>query len=111
MTRTFTALALLAAFAGTTFTTPAAAQPSFNCKLARTPDEIVICRTPVLQKRDRELAAVYTALRNRLTGAARAKLDADEAGWVKARGGCGSDPDCIEAAYDDQISLLQDYKP
>jgi uncharacterized protein len=53
------------------------AQPSFDCAMASSPVERAVCRNDKLVEADRELAAAYGALMDRLGGAAKEHLIKD----------------------------------
>ena len=72
---------------------------SFNCRLARTPDEILICQDVDLSKLDEQMSSIFFTRRNRATPAVRAALDADQADWLVSRRACGRDYRCVRAAY------------
>src|SRR5437868_14244663 len=59
----------------------AADAQSFNCRLARTADEVLICQDTRLSDLDEALSTAYSRLRNRLGGAALRHLDADQQHW------------------------------
>jgi uncharacterized protein len=87
---------------------PAAAQ-SFNCQLASKPDEVLICQRPQLAALDEQMSSLYFHLRNRLGGAARYRLDAEQSAWLRQRYGCGRDGGCIRALYGQRIGELSNY--
>jgi uncharacterized protein len=87
---------------------PLAAQ-SFNCRLAAKPDEVLICQRPQLAALDEQMSSLYFRLRNRLDGAARARLDAAQTVWLQQRYGCGRDGGCIRALYEQRIAELSNY--
>jgi uncharacterized protein len=87
---------------------PAAAQ-SFNCNLASKPDEILICQNPQLGALDEKMSSLYFQIRNRLTGAARSRLEADQTAWLERRFGCGRDAGCIRSLYESRIAQLENY--
>jgi uncharacterized protein len=84
---------------------PAHAQ-SFNCRYAKSPDEVLICQDPRLSALDERMSSLFFRLRNRLYGRARAGLDADQAAWLRGRMACGRDAACIARAYQERISEL-----
>jgi uncharacterized protein len=87
---------------------PLAAQ-SFNCNLASKPDEVLICQRPQLAALDEQMSSLYFHLRNRLAGAALARLDAEQTAWLRQRYGCGRDGGCIRALYEQRIAELSNY--
>jgi uncharacterized protein len=84
----------------------AAHAQSFNCRYARTPDEIAICENGRLSRLDERLSGRFFRLRDSLYGPDRARLDREQAAWLNARQQCGSDPGCIAAAYRTRIAEL-----
>jgi len=89
---------------------PVAAQAqSFNCRYARSADEVLICQDAALGALDERMSAIYARLRNSLYGGARASLEADQATWLRGRMACGRDADCIADSYRQRIRELQNY--
>ena len=66
---------------------PAFAQqkPSFDCAKAVSLAERAICASADLVSADRDMAAIYRQLFNRLSGAAREHLITDQLRWIAAR--------------------------
>lgn len=79
---------------------------SFNCRYAKTADEVLICQDPRLSALDERMSSIFYQLRNRLYGRARADLDADQGGWLRDRMACGRDASCIASAYQERIREL-----
>jgi len=89
---------------------PLAAQAqSFNCRYARTPDEVAICRSDRLSRLDEVMARLYFRLRNSLGGSERAALETEQAEWLQSRRECGADGACIADAYRRRIRELRAY--
>jgi uncharacterized protein len=84
-----------------------ASAQSFNCNLARTADEVLICQDDRLAALDERLSTVYARLRNSLVGAELRDLEAEQLAWLGARRRCGRDPGCIAASYRTRIRELQ----
>lgn len=96
--------------------------PSFNCRYAKTPDEIWICRSPELSMYDRNMAELYFKQMQPLTAAeqrdlATTKRDyrsmqrqwkAEQARWLKQRRACGYNYDCIFDSYQQRIAALKE---
>ena len=93
------------AVAGLLLVQPAHAQ-GFNCRNAGTPDERAICADARLSRLDERLNSRFYRLRARLPGPDRARLDRDEAAWLRARGRCGSNGACIAGAYQARLAEL-----
>ena len=79
---------------------------SFNCRYARTPDEVTICESPRLSALDERMSSRFFRLRDRLYGPDRARLEFQQSRWLDARHRCGSDPGCIAATYRARIAEL-----
>jgi uncharacterized protein len=79
---------------------------SFNCRLADKPDEVLICQSPELFALDDRMSSLYFTLRNRLYGAPRRALEAQQSAWLRGRFACGRDYRCVESAYLRQIQVL-----
>lgn len=78
---------------------------SFNCRYAKTPDEVVICENPALSLLDTQMASWYSASRS---GPARGQVETEQRAWLQYRRSCGSDLTCLKQAYEDRIDALQE---
>jgi uncharacterized protein len=102
-----------AALVGALLAMPALAQnrPSFDCAKATTSHERTICGSAKLSQADREMAAAYTALANRITGPANAHLAASQRRWIADWRGCDGNPpgteDCLEQRYNGRMAELK----
>lgn len=88
------------------------AQPSFDCAKASTVVERAICGDPKLAHADREMAAVYGALWERLRGVARDHLAQDQVHWLANRakacaGGAEDVARCIRQRYASRSATLE----
>lgn len=88
--------------------------PSFDCAKADNTIDRAICRNGELAKADREMAAAYTALLDRLSGAAKDALIKDQVGWIANRNrACRADPasieDCLKNRYAARLKNLRAY--
>jgi len=89
---------------------PAEAQPSFNCKRARTFVEKEICRSPSLAAKDRRMSQLYfEQLRyyegygdNLETNA----FKAEQRSWLARRDRCTTTA-CLHGAYDSRLRQLE----
>src|SRR5262245_56419994 len=79
---------------------------SFNCSLATSADEVLICQDSGLSKLDERLAGRYFELRNSLADADRRDLERKQGEWLKIRRSCGRDRACVEQAYLSRIDQL-----
>jgi uncharacterized protein len=105
MFRLFGALAALTALTVLVPTTPLMAQ-SFNCRYAKTPDEVAICDNSSLAEMDVKVSNLYFGYRNFYHGPARRRLEADQAAWLKTRLDCGRNFICIAKAYKARVDHL-----
>lgn len=83
------------------------ASPSFDCRFARTPDEITICSNASLAAKDRRLDQAFKELSARLSVAARRGLVSRQHIWLRRRAACGAAVSCIDAAYETRILELR----
>lgn len=82
---------------------------SFNCRYARSADEVLICQNERLSRLDVVLSRTYFRLRNSLYGTARRRLEASQSRWLASRMDCGRDYACVERHYRSRIRELRDY--
>lgn len=95
---------------------PAMAQsgPSFDCAKADSTIDRTICKSAELSKADREMAAAYAALLQKLDGAAKDELVKDQVRWIGNRNrGCQVDPveleTCLKQRYGTRTASLRAY--
>ncbi|MGE5563097.1 MAG: lysozyme inhibitor LprI family protein [Bacillota bacterium] len=85
----------------------AAANPSFNCRYARTRGEIAVCSNPGLASLDRAMSAqFYSALKAASPGQ-RAMLQRSRNRFLAYRDSCGSEA-CIAEAYRGRMAEISD---
>jgi uncharacterized protein len=94
-----------------TFCVGTANAASFSCRQQLPEDMRMICRDPGLNRRDSQAASLYNQLSNRLGYSGRAALKEERIGFLRERGACGLDRDCMMHVYDDQISRLRSMFP
>ena len=80
--------------------------PGVNCT-GGTPDEVTICGNATLSDLDWRLYGMYQSLMKRLDQNQQTKLGREEVSWVKQRGECQRDINCLTAAYKSRMSQLQ----
>lgn len=81
-------------------------RPSFDCAKAENVIDRTICKSGELAAADREMAATYTALLDKLNGAARDELVKDQVGWIANRNrACRSDLDSIESCLKNRYAV------
>ena len=83
---------------------------SFNCRYAKSADEILICQDQQLSALDEQMSSLYYNLRNSLGGYRRAALEDSQSRWLSGRMSCGRDRDCIHASYMRRINFLRSYE-
>jgi uncharacterized protein len=82
---------------------------SFNCRYAKTPDEVLICQIPKLGEMDSKMANLYFGYRSLTHGRARQRLESDQSAWLQHRSSCGRNPSCIARAYRDRVTYLYEH--
>lgn len=82
---------------------------SFNCRYARSADEVLVCQDPELSALDERLSRVFYGVRGSLGGAGVARLDEDQADWLSSRKSCGRNAACVEDTYRSRIRELRRY--
>ncbi|MFL6844688.1 MAG: lysozyme inhibitor LprI family protein [Allosphingosinicella sp.] len=82
------------------------ARPSFNCRYARTSTERMVCGSPVLAAKDREMASLFYALLADADPGTRAHLRRSRDAFLASRERCGSE-DCVAAAYTARVAELR----
>jgi hypothetical protein len=82
------------------------ARPSFNCRYARTSTERMVCGSPVLAAKDREMASLFYALLADADPGTRAHLRRSRDAFLSSRERCGSE-DCVAAAYTARVAELR----
>lgn len=102
-------LLLLTAMAAATLPQAAEAQ-SFNCRFARSADEVAICRDERLSRLDERMSSLFFRVRDDLGRRRARELDEDQDAWLRQRARCGPNYECIEHAYRRRIDELRDYR-
>ncbi|HYE29157.1 MAG TPA: hypothetical protein VEA61_13135 [Allosphingosinicella sp.] len=82
------------------------ARPSFNCRYARTGTEKMICASPRLAARDREMASLWYALMARSDPATRGHLRRSRDAFLDRRERCASES-CVDSAYVSRMAELR----
>ena len=85
------------------------AQPSFNCRYARTRGEIAVCRDPGLAALDQQMASQYSRAASSADPRQQAVLRATRDAFLRYRDQCPSDA-CIAAAYRDRMREIEDIR-
>ena len=84
----------------------AAHAQSFNCRYAKSADEVLICQDARLAALDGRLAGAYSGLHRQVSGAQRVRLERDQGAWLRKRRQCGRDAACIAEMYQSRIGAL-----
>lgn len=82
------------------------ARPSFNCRHAKTGTEKMICNSPRLAARDREMASLWYDLMARSDPATRNHLRRSRDAFLGKRERCGSEG-CVDSAYASRMAELR----
>ncbi|HEX8573379.1 MAG TPA: hypothetical protein VF759_11575 [Allosphingosinicella sp.] len=82
------------------------ARPSFNCRHARTSTEKMVCASPRLAARDREMASLWYALMADADPATRSHLRRSRDAFLQRRERCGSEG-CVGATYASRMAELR----
>jgi hypothetical protein len=82
------------------------ARPSFSCRYAKTRTEKMVCASPALAARDREMASLFYALLAGADPATRAHLRRSRNAFLAERERCGSES-CVAAAYTARVAELR----
>lgn len=83
-----------------------AASPSFDCRYARTSTEKMVCDSPSLAAKDREMASIYYAAMAEADDPTRAHLRRSRDSFLSRRERCGSES-CVTAAYNARIAEIR----
>ncbi len=100
MQRLILVLAMAFGFSGSAFS------QAFNCDLAKTPDEVTICRDASLGALDEQMSDHFYKIRQQLPPAGLRVLKSGQADFMKRRNFCGTDGDCIAGMYAERIETL-----
>jgi uncharacterized protein len=87
---------------------PANAQ-SFDCRQARHPDEMLICREPELAQLDQQLATLYREQIGKIPKERQDDFQQHETLFLNARHRCRDDYRCIEQSYRNRINELEGF--
>lgn len=82
------------------------ARPSFDCRYAKTASEKMVCASPALAAKDRQMASLFYALMARTDAATRAHLRRSRDAFLVRRERCGSEA-CVAGVYDYRMAELR----
>ncbi|HWH18758.1 MAG TPA: hypothetical protein VNT77_10580 [Allosphingosinicella sp.] len=86
---------------------PATANPSFNCRYARTRGERMVCGSSSLAARDRAMAALYYSSMEQANARARRALQQTRNRFLAYRDRCPTEA-CIAEAYEGRMREIRD---
>ena len=79
---------------------------TLNCDNAKAANDVLICQTPQLSSRDKQMAYLVANLRRTLSAKEQKVLDSEQRSWRHSLGSCGKDTVCIAGRYDQRIHQL-----
>jgi alkylhydroperoxidase/carboxymuconolactone decarboxylase family protein YurZ len=83
-----------------------ATRPSFNCRYGRSSSERMVCSSPGLAAKDRQMSSIYYAAMARADAATRSHLRRSRDAFLVKRERCGSE-ECVAAAYNSRIAEIR----
>jgi uncharacterized protein YecT (DUF1311 family) len=91
---------------GTKASAQAPAAPSFNCAAAKGPVETAICGNRKLAEADALMARLYPLVQVSAFGQGPSNQPAAQREWLKERGQCGGNVECLQMNYDERNQQL-----
>jgi hypothetical protein len=85
---------------------PGPARPSFNCRYGRSSSEKMVCSSPSLAAKDREMSSIFYAAMASADAATRSHLRRSRDAFLSRRERCGSEA-CVAAAYNSRIAEIR----
>lgn len=82
---------------------------SFNCRYAKKPAEVAICKDRNLGRLDELMAATYFDVINNLSSRKAAIVKAEQSDFLSQRNRCGYNFECISGIYNYRIRELCDW--
>lgn len=83
------------------------ANPSFNCRSARTQSERMVCSNPRLASRDRQMSSMFYSALSDADGRRRRELRRTRDRFLAYRERCGSEA-CVAEAYEGRMREIRD---
>ena len=100
---------ILFALAAAIAASPATAA-SFDCKKAKLPAEIAICKDPTLSSQDEALASEYAPLLKSAPPDTAKTIKTEQKAWLAERNACGSDMQCIMGLYRERLERFGEWR-
>lgn len=85
--------------------------PSFDCTVATTTDEKIVCGSSELSSLDKQLAQRYQNAAQIDTQIDKAALKNSQLAWLKLRATCHYSFDCLKAAYQKRLNEISTLTP
>ncbi|HEY0084300.1 MAG TPA: hypothetical protein VGB65_00170 [Allosphingosinicella sp.] len=86
--------------------TGGAAKPSFNCRYGRSSSERMVCASPSLAAKDRQMSSIFYAAMASADPSTRSHLRRSRDAFLTKRERCGSEA-CVTAAYNSRIAEIR----
>jgi len=86
---------------------PEGANPSFNCRSARTQSELMVCSSPRLARRDRQMSSMFYSALADADSRRKRELRRTRDRFLAYRERCGSEA-CVAEAYEGRMREIQD---
>ncbi|HEX8583138.1 MAG TPA: hypothetical protein VF680_01855 [Allosphingosinicella sp.] len=86
--------------------TGGAAKPSFNCRYGRSSSERMVCASPSLAAKDRQMSSIFYAAMASADPGTRSHLRRSRDAFLAKRERCGSEA-CVTAAYNSRIAEIR----
>lgn len=99
--------AVASAASGSVSRQASAATPSFNCRVARSRSERMVCSSDHLASLDRQMSSQFYSALSRVSERQRADLRRTRDDFLRYRERCG-DETCVDQAYRDRMAEIRD---
>ena len=86
---------------------PGAQAASFDCTRARRADEVAICGNRSLEDADVKMSTTYTLVLQLVGMGMRGDLRDSQTAWLRERGRCGANVNCIAQSYRARTTRLE----
>lgn len=86
---------------------PGAQAASFDCTRARRADEVAICGNRSLEDADVKMSTTYNLVLQLVAMGMRGDLRDSQTAWLRERGRCGGNANCIAQSYRARTQRLE----
>ena len=83
-----------------------ASAASFNCRYAKSPVEVAICQTPVLESYDEQVSRIFFGLQDDVSAREFRSVKAAQSRFIARRNRCGYNESCLARVHEDRIDAL-----